>query len=31
MISSGLASGEEAIFDLDFHAVMAWASHCSFT
>src|SRR6266567_4591742 len=30
MISAGLASGEEAIFDLDFHAVMAWASHCSF-
>ncbi len=24
MISSGLASGEEAIFDLDFHAVMHW-------
>src|SRR5262249_16793640 len=24
MISSGLASGGEAIFDLDFHAVMHW-------
>jgi hypothetical protein len=24
MISSGLATGEEAIFDLDFHAVMHW-------
>src|SRR5487761_1442077 len=24
MISSGLASGEEAIFDLDFHAVLHW-------
>jgi hypothetical protein len=24
MISSGLASGDEAIFDLDFHAVMHW-------
>ena len=24
MIASGLATGEEAIFDLDFHAVMAW-------
>jgi transposase len=24
MISAGLASGEEAIFDLDFHAVMHW-------
>jgi transposase len=24
MISTGLASGEEAIFDLDFHAVMHW-------
>jgi len=24
MISSGLAAGEEAIFDLDFHAVMHW-------
>jgi hypothetical protein len=24
MISSGLAGGEEAIFDLDFHAVMHW-------
>ncbi len=30
MISAGLATGEDAIFDLDFHAVMAWASHCSF-
>ena len=30
MISVGLATGEEAIFDLDFHAVMVWASHCSF-
>src|SRR5205807_6915755 len=30
-IAAGLADGEEAIFDLDFHAVMAWASHCSFT
>ena len=26
MISSGLAAREEAIFDLDFHAVMAWGS-----
>lgn len=25
MISAGLASGGEAIFDLDFHAVMHWA------
>jgi hypothetical protein len=24
MISSGLATGEEAVFDLDFHAVMHW-------
>ena len=24
MITAGLASGEEAIFDLDFHAVMHW-------
>jgi transposase len=24
MIGSGLASGEEAIFDLDFHAIMHW-------
>ena len=24
MIASGLAASEEAIFDLDFHAVMAW-------
>jgi transposase len=24
MITSGLATGEEAIFDLDFHAVMHW-------
>ena len=24
MIHSGLATGEEAIFDLDFHAVMHW-------
>ena len=24
MIAAGLASGEEAIFDLDFHAVMHW-------
>ena len=24
MISSGLAAGDEAIFDLDFHAVMHW-------
>src|SRR5713101_6464611 len=30
MIAAGLAASEEAIFDLDFHAVMAWASHCSF-
>jgi transposase len=30
MISAGLATANEAIFDLDFHAVMAWASHCSF-
>jgi hypothetical protein len=27
MISSGLAAGEEAIFDLDFHAVMHWGHH----
>ena len=26
MITSGLATGEEAIFDLDFHAVMHWGS-----
>ncbi len=26
MISAGLATGEEAIFDLDFHAVMHWGS-----
>jgi hypothetical protein len=26
MISAGLASGEEAIFDLDFHAVMHWGT-----
>ena len=30
MIGQGLATAEEAIFDLDFHAVMGWASHCSF-
>ena len=30
MISAGLATPGEAIFDLDFHAIMAWASHCSF-
>ena len=30
MIGAGLATAGEAIFDLDFHAVMAWASHCSF-
>ena len=24
MIASGLATSDEAIFDLDFHAVMAW-------
>src|SRR5258706_2407787 len=30
MIGAGLATNDEAIFDLDFHAVMAWASHCSF-
>jgi len=24
MISSGLAASEQAIFDLDFHAVMHW-------
>jgi hypothetical protein len=24
MIASGLATGEQAIFDLDFHAVMHW-------
>jgi transposase len=29
MIGAGLAAGEEAIFDLDFHAVMVCASHCS--
>jgi transposase len=26
MISAGLAAGEEAIFDLDFHAVMHWGA-----
>jgi transposase len=26
MISSGLASGEQAIFDLDFHTVMHWGA-----
>ena len=26
MISAGLATGEEAIFDLDFHAVMHWGA-----
>ena len=31
MISAGLATANEAIFDLDFHAVMAWASHCSWS
>jgi hypothetical protein len=25
MISNGLAAAEEAIFDLDFHAVLHWA------
>src|SRR6266700_1510664 len=30
MIAAGLATASEAIFDLDFHAVMVWASHCSF-
>jgi len=30
MIAAGLAGSDEGIFDLDFHAVMAWASHCSF-
>jgi hypothetical protein len=30
MISAGLATSDEAIFDLDSHAVMVWASHCSF-
>src|SRR6266568_3404394 len=30
MIAKGLAAAGEAIFDLDFHAVMVWASHCSF-
>jgi len=30
MIAGGLATAGEAVFDLDFHAVMAWASHCSF-
>ena len=30
MIAAGLAGGDEGIFDLDFHAVMAWSSHCSF-
>ena len=30
MISSGLATRGEAVFDLDFHAIMVWASHCSF-
>ena len=29
MISAGLATVSEAIFDLDFHAVMVCASHCS--
>jgi transposase len=26
MIASGLATGEEAIFDLDFHAIMHWGN-----
>jgi len=30
MISKGLAAADQAIFDLDFHAVMGWSSHCSF-
>jgi len=30
MIAGGLATADEAVFDLDFHAVMAWSSHCSF-
>jgi transposase len=30
LIGAGLATAQEAIFDLDFHAVMVWASHCSF-
>ncbi len=30
MISAGLATADQAVFDLDFHAVMVWASHCSF-
>ena len=30
MIGAGLATSGEAVFDLDFHAIMAWASHCSF-
>ena len=29
MIAKGLAAAGEAVFDLDFHAVMVWASHCS--
>src|SRR5229473_2129298 len=30
MIAAGLAGSDQGIFDLDFHAVMVWASHCSF-
>jgi len=30
MTAAGLATSSEAVFDLDFHAVMVWASHCSF-
>src|SRR6266700_3479341 len=30
LFTAAPATGEDAIFDLDFHAVMAWASHCSF-
>ena len=30
MTGAGLATPGEAVFDLDFHAVMVWASHCSF-
>jgi hypothetical protein len=26
MISSGLATSEEAIFDLDFHAILHWGN-----
>ena len=30
MIGTGPAASGEAVFGLDFHAIMVWASHCSF-